>query len=116
LSKIAIPKPPAHLKRSRSFWRAVAGEYELEPAHRELLRRCCEAIDRCDAAQAVLDEQGVVTTDKFGQVRPHPAAGIETTNRLQVLRLLQALKLGEGDLPSATQPAQVLARKRWNKA
>ena len=76
----------------------------------------CEASDRCDQAQAALDDQGLTFVDKSGAIWPNPAAAIETQNRLQILRLLQALKLGEGDLPSATQPARDLARKRWNRA
>ena len=108
-------RPLPTFQRSKKLWRQVASEYQLEPAHVELLRRCCEASDRCDQAQAALDDQGLTFIDKSGAIRPNPAAAIETQNRLQILRLLQALKLGEGDLPSATQPARDLARKRWNR-
>jgi P27 family predicted phage terminase small subunit len=113
----ANPPAPGHLSnRSKSFWRRVQSEFELETGHLELLLRCCETMDRCDQARAVLDEEGLTFVDKSGAIKPHPAAAIEVSNRLQVLRLLQALKLGEGDLQSASQPARQLARKRWNQA
>jgi P27 family predicted phage terminase small subunit len=110
------PSPPAHLsRRSRAFWRRVVADLELEPGHFELLRRLCEAMDRCDEAIAVLEEDGLTVEDRFGQIRPHPAVVIEIQNREHVLRLLQALKLGEGDPQSSIQPARDLARARWEK-
>jgi len=73
-------------------------------------------MDRCDQARLVLDEQGLTFVDKSGAIKPNPAAAIETQNRLQVLRLLQALKLGEDAAESATESARGLARQRWSRA
>ena len=55
--------PPARLsRRSKAFWRRVVADFELEPAHFELLRRLCEAMDRCDEAIVVMDEEGLTVS------------------------------------------------------
>jgi P27 family predicted phage terminase small subunit len=88
------PDPPDHLSRaSRKFWRTVLSTYELSTAELELLKRCCEAMDRLDQARKLLDEEGLVTVDKYGQTKAHPAAVIESQARTAVARLLRELKL-----------------------
>ncbi len=88
------PSPPAHLSpRSKAFFRRLVGEYLLSTSQIELLRRACEAMDRCDQAIRVLEAEGVVVVDRHGQSKPHPAAGLERDSRLAVARLLRELNL-----------------------
>ena len=87
--------PPAHLTaRSKTFWRAMIADYALDdvPA-RELLMRACDAMDRADNARTILAEEGLTVTDRYGQVKPHPAAAIEVQNRTSVARLLRELRV-----------------------
>ncbi len=109
------PKPPpAHLsRRSKQFWRALTGRYAFDIEHIEVLRKALEASDRADEAGEQLRREGITITDKYGQAKPHPATSIELHNRAAFLRFIEALKLGEGEQRSATEPARDLARKRW---
>jgi len=107
--------PPAHLsRRSKQFWRAVTGRYALDIEHLEVLRRALEASDRADEAGDLLRREGITTVDRYGQAKPHPATSVELHNRAAFLRFIEALRLGEGERQSATEPARELARKRWS--
>jgi P27 family predicted phage terminase small subunit len=100
-----ILSPPRHLsRRSKAFWRAIVGDYDLSPHHVELLRRLCEAMDRADQARELLDAEGLTVTDRYGQVKPHPAATIETQNRIAVARLVRELDLEGEPLPDPRMP------------
>ena len=92
-----IERPPEHLSAaSQAFWRRMLNEYALDEAPaRELLRLACEALDRCEEARAVLAADGLVTTDRYGQSKPHPAAAVEQSSRLAVARLLRELRVLE---------------------
>ncbi len=75
----STPTAPKHLsRRSKAFWRRVLTEYVLEVHHVELLLRACEAMDRADEARKQLDAEGLTVVDRYGQVKPHPCASIET--------------------------------------
>jgi P27 family predicted phage terminase small subunit len=113
----AEPKPPDHLSRlSKAFWRQITAKYALETEHLAVLRRALEASDRADEAGELLRRDGLTTTDRYGQTKPHPAVTIELQNRAAFLRFLVALKLGEDEQQSATIPARELVRKRWRQA
>lgn len=90
------PVVPKHLKvggAGRRLWRSVADGWLLDRRQLEVLRLACEAADRADEARALLDAEGLTVRDRYDQVKPHPAASIETANRAQVERLLRALSL-----------------------
>lgn len=93
------PAPPAHLSASmRAWWRQVVADYDLEPHHLLLLAQACEAHDRATQAREQVDAAGPVTTDRFGQLRAHPAVQIERDSRAAFARLVRQLDLeGEGD-------------------
>ena len=79
---MTLPKAPAGLsKRSAKLWRAVLTEFELSPAEEELLRNALTALDRADEAAAILASEGLVTVDRYGSPKAHPAADIESRNR-----------------------------------
>ena len=70
-------------------------EYALEASHlRLLLAR--ESGDRCDEARRLMARDGLTITDRFGQVKRHPAAGFEAEARLACAKLLRELDL-EGE-------------------
>jgi hypothetical protein len=43
-------------------------------------------LQRGEQARELLDAEGLTVTDRYGQVKPHPAAGIEQACRLAVAR------------------------------
>ena len=58
-----------------------------------ILANALEALDRMREARALLREDGLVVRDRFGQSRPHPAAGIERDAKGIFLRNMKALGL-----------------------
>jgi hypothetical protein len=46
-----------------------------------------------DKARRLLDRDGLVVSDRFGQQKPHPAAAIERDSKQTLLRNLRALNL-----------------------
>lgn len=112
---MSAPTPPSHLsRRSKAFWRSIVADYDLPVEHLEVLRKALEASDRVDQAGELLREEGLVVTDKYGQVKPHPASSIETANRRQFLQLIEALKLGDDEASGAvSHSASALAKARW---
>lgn len=90
----ADQRAPAHLSRSaRHFWRSVARSYVLESHHLALLTLACEAHDRATAARKLIDKEGIVTTDRFGQRITHPAVAVERDSRAAFARLVKQLDL-----------------------
>lgn len=96
---------PRHLStRSGRFYRRIVKDYALEAHHEELLRRCCEAMDRADEARELLEADGLTVTDRYGQVKPHPCVNIERDARLHVARLLRELDLEGEPSPDPRPP------------
>lgn len=70
-----------------------------------LLQAACECWDRLVQARKLLDAEGIVTRDRFGQARPHPAVAIERDARTQLARLYRELRLGDdGPAPDVRPP------------
>ena len=76
-------KPPNHLSpEARRWWRKIVEEWELGNDALLLLRGALEAFDRCTDARKLLETDGLVLKDRFGQQKAHPAAAIERDARL----------------------------------
>jgi len=59
----------------KKFYRDVVEMYDLEPHHIRLLKLCCEALQRAETAQAVLDAQGLTYEGPSGpRLRPEVKA------------------------------------------
>jgi phage terminase small subunit len=58
-----------------------------------LLQSAAEAFDRLQEARRALAKDGAIVTDRFGQPKPHPAAGIERDARNQMHGALRLLRL-----------------------
>jgi phage terminase small subunit len=74
----------------------VAGaveEYELEPHHIRLLSEAAHAWDRAQQARALVDHDGLVVRDRFGQAKAHPAVAIERDSRSLYVRICRELDL-----------------------
>jgi P27 family predicted phage terminase small subunit len=87
--------PPEHLGTAgRRLWRELHAEHTFAEHERELVRRACEAADRADQAREIVEREGVVAVDRYGQTRVHPAVVVEKDSRAAIARLLSALRLG----------------------
>jgi len=88
-------EPPAHLKAdARRMWQRLRSDYVLDDAGAlALLQAACEAYQRAQEARAVIDAEGAVMKDRFGQPKAHPAVTIERDARGQMIAALRALRL-----------------------
>ena len=86
------PAAPAGLgSRAKRLWREMHKQWDLDADELEILSLACEAVDRAQKAQTILIAEGVTTTDRFGQVKPHPAAEVRATAENSAARLLKQL-------------------------
>lgn len=87
--------PPRHLKAAgRAMWRRLMADYPLEDAGAQaLLLAACEAAQRAEEARALVDRDGAIVLDRFGQRKPHPGVQIERDARTQMIAALRALRL-----------------------
>jgi P27 family predicted phage terminase small subunit len=88
------PKAPAHLREpTRTWWRSVVRDYQLEPHHMMLLRAAGECWDRLQEARELLAKDGLTVEGREGGIRPHPAVQIERDARIGFARLIRELDL-----------------------
>lgn len=89
------PSPPKGLSPgARQFWRGVQEEYAIvDPAGLALLEVAARAWARLEGARMVVDAEGAVVKDRWGQSKPHPAANVERDARSGFLAALRALQL-----------------------
>jgi P27 family predicted phage terminase small subunit len=89
------PKPPAGLcDEAKRFWREVVSEFTIDDVgSRRVLQSACEAFHRMLQAQEIISKEGITCSDRFGQLKVHPAVLIERDSRAAVLQALKQLKL-----------------------
>ena len=86
--------PPRGLCASaRRVWVAVFERYRLEQHHAQILLEALKSLTRAEEAKALLDRDGCVFVDRFGQPRPHPATVVERDCRAAFIKGITALGL-----------------------
>ena len=91
-----IPRPPTGLQLSgRTLWRAVLRDFELDEHEVVVLREACRTADSLDALQALLDEEGAMSSTSHGP-RVHPALPELRQQRIALARLITALRIPAG--------------------
>ena len=96
--------PPKSLSaESRKLWRSVLADYDLERRHEAALLTALEALGRMRQAQALLDTDGLTTTDRYGGAKAHPAVTIERDSRTAFLRAMRELGL-DLEAPATSRP------------
>lgn len=103
---MAIQAPRHLTKRSGKLYRQIVSDYRLEgePHALEVLRLACEAFDRCEQAREAIERDGPFVSDRFGQLRSHPAVNVERDSRIAALRALRELSLGGESLDDLRPP------------
>ena len=116
-----LPKAPGHLSReAKSWWRELQSEYVIDDSEgRFLLQSALESFDLMRRAEKEISESGaLMQTDRYGQIRNHPASIVARDSRNQMLNALKALKL-DGE-ENQSKPKGVIGRpteaSRRNKA
>jgi P27 family predicted phage terminase small subunit len=97
--KKSSPKAPSHLSAdARALWARLHADYVLDDAGGLLLlQSACEAYDRLQEARRILAKEGSIATDRWGQRKPHPAAGVERDARNQMHGALRLLRLSPAE-------------------
>jgi P27 family predicted phage terminase small subunit len=101
------PKPPASVRsaEARALWASLTREYQIADAGGlAILARACEALDTLRAAEELVQEHGLCTKDRFGQLRANPAALIARDARSAFLRALHELHLDLEPLQAIGRP------------
>jgi P27 family predicted phage terminase small subunit len=103
-------KVPEHLSEaSAAFCRRLRRKYRLHDHHDRLLIAACEAWDRMVQARELIAQEGLTTTDRHGQSRPHPAVAIERDSRTAFARMLRELALSD-ESPDENRPPRPSGR------
>ena len=90
-----IPKPPPELSPTgKKLWRAILAEWPItDSVHLAVLRTALESLDRADRCRAIVDREGEVIKDRFGQAKPHPLLAAERDARSSFLQAVKTLGL-----------------------
>ena len=92
---------PANLSpASRRWFRETAENFILDQHHIKLLELAARTWDRAEEARKLLKADGLTFTDRYGQLKPHPAVAIERDSQLRFARLIRELRLDD-EMPDA---------------
>ena len=106
-------RPPKHLKAATKKWFVkVIGEWQLEPHHILPLVGGREALDRAEEARLAIELDGAYQKNRFGEVRKHPALGVERDAMTTFSRLLRELDLDIAPPAEAKRPPQLRSIRR----
>ena len=95
---VAKPKttePAKHLSReSKALWRKIVREWSIDdPAGLKVLDVGLEALDRATKARMMIEKDGMIVRDRFGQKKPHPLLATERDARAQFMQAVKSLNL-----------------------
>jgi len=94
-----------------SWMRSVLQTWQLEPHHRKLLLLAAGHWDRIQNARRVIQKDGAVYLDRFGQPKCRPEVLIEKDSSICFARLLRELAL-DVELPETPRPAGFVGKSR----
>ncbi len=103
--KNSTPSPPEGLSiAAKSWWARLHREYDLaDEAASFLLESALRAFDRMNQAAVLIDQHGVCTTDRWGQLKANPAVAAERDARAAMLGAFRQLNL---DVVPAGKPGR----------
>jgi phage terminase small subunit len=78
---------------AKKVFRTITKEWTLDASGLILLNTALEAFDRLKAAQALIEEEGIIITTPTGHKRPHPGLRIEKEARQGLLQAWKMLNL-----------------------
>lgn len=93
-------KAPEHLSgESKREWRRFSKLFTIDENAAAVLREYFEVAERKQAAQAVIEADGLTIVDRFQQKRAHPCLAVIRDCQSLMLRCLKSLPL-DGDKPT----------------
>ena len=110
------PAPKSLSAAGKRIWAGLMVDYDAwDRGSLVRLEAGLQARDRWLEAKAALDLDGLTTLDRFGQLRPHPAAGIERDSRAAMVRAFKELNLDIEEQPTASELGTRAAQARWHR-
>ena len=104
-------RAPSHLATSsRIWWRSVIQNWHLEPHHVKLLTLAAESFDRAAECRRIIKRDGLMSQDRYGQPRLHPAADEERRAKALFASLLKQLAL-DADPEGAEERKRIMGSK-----
>jgi P27 family predicted phage terminase small subunit len=85
------------------MWEQLRRDHIIDDAAGLLLQAACESYQRAQEARAEIAKASAVMTDRFGQLKAHPACAIERDARGQMISALRALRLAPEVLAAQTE-------------
>jgi phage terminase small subunit len=102
---MAKSRTPTHLSKAAKAWfTSVIKAYELDETHLEILRMAAELLDRAENARQLVQQDGAILVDRFGQQREHPAAKLERDSKIAFARMMRELGLAHDDGDDSRPP------------
>jgi P27 family predicted phage terminase small subunit len=98
------PAPPHLSPEARDWWERILREWVLDDPSLLLLQAALESFDRMNAARLIVEAEGIVVRDRWGQLRPNPAVLAERDSRTAMCRALKQLGLDLEPLGSIGRP------------
>jgi P27 family predicted phage terminase small subunit len=91
---MTLPTAPDHLSaEAGAMWDRTVADFVLEDHDLVRLRVALEAWDRMTGARRILDAEGLVFFDRFGQPKQRPETNVERDARTAFLRAWRELGL-----------------------
>lgn len=87
----AVAGPIELSATAQGIFDEIAGQWDLSPPVRVLLRLACEALTKAEQADAITAVEGLTIGDAKGAAKPHPAALLARDYRSQASTTLQRI-------------------------
>lgn len=109
-------RAPSHLATStREWWRSVIQNWDLHPHHVKLLTLAAESFDRAAECRRIIKRDGLMSQDRYGQPRLHPASDEERRAKALFATLLKQLNLDVGD-PEAEEERKKITGSEYYRS
>jgi hypothetical protein len=95
------PPPPDYFEKpEKALWRKIVEAYDFgdDGAALSLLTTALEAKARARRCREIIDRDGEVTADRFGQLRQHPLLPAERGAQANFVASMKSLNLQLGEL------------------
>ena len=88
-------RPPKNLSdEAKQWYKSLREEYNIKDmGGLLLLQSAMESFDRMRGAQKIIEKDGAVILDRFGQSKAHPLCSVERDARAALLNALKSLNL-----------------------
>jgi P27 family predicted phage terminase small subunit len=87
-----IMKAPSSLnKPGRKFWKTIVNDYILDVDKQALLEQACRCLDEISEHEQAIEKDGRYFTDRYSQVKEHPASAALRQTRALFQRLVREI-------------------------